>query len=123
MSERANAVANDQAVQNQANIASSNDASAAHTSMPQTPSNLSYSTTAPWMVDPAITNNGLGSQHASSLQYLSAPDGNSNVWTDATADPNHQIGYSYGQNDQAQWSALNNYANAPPRMTHGRPGS
>lgn len=91
-----------------ANSTALNDSSVAHTSMPPNTSKLSYSASTPWAVDPAMTNNSLGSQHASSLQYLSAPGASS-------IDSNHQISYSYGQNGQAQWSALNNYANAPPR--------
>lgn len=66
-------------------------------------------------MNPVVDNNGHGSQHASSLQYLSAPDASSNVRAETTVDPNSAAIHGYSHNGQAQWSALHNYANAPPR--------
>ncbi|KAK8085965.1 hypothetical protein PG994_000939 [Apiospora phragmitis] len=83
---------------------------------------LPYSTAAPWVAQPVTTNNQLGSQHAlawsqdaSSLQYLAAPDANSNRWTDANMSATSQITNGYGRHDQAQWSALDNDTNVPLR--------
>jgi len=92
------------------------------TSMPQTTPTLHYTTPAPWSEEPVMANNGLGSQYAlawsqsnSNMQSLSAAEAESSRWTNTTVHPTCLIDNGYSQNDQANWSAINNYANAPPR--------
>ncbi|KAK6844395.1 hypothetical protein PG995_014505 [Apiospora arundinis] len=98
--------------------ATTNESTSVHaSSMPQTVPIMSYTTPAHWPGQPAMTNNGLDSQYytpawpqdISSLQYLSAPDASAEV--NQTSHFNH----GYDRNDQVQWSAIHNYANAPPR--------
>ncbi|KAK8135121.1 hypothetical protein PG984_007133 [Apiospora sp. TS-2023a] len=54
-------------------------------------------------------------QDASSLQYLAGSDANTTQWTDTATIPNNQVTNGYEQEEQAQWYALNNYRNAPPK--------
>ncbi|KAK7978761.1 hypothetical protein PG996_004811 [Apiospora saccharicola] len=98
------------------------DTTIAQASATQTTSALTCSTPPPWIDDSGTTNNGpdsryapVGAQDASSLQSLAGSDANSNQWTDTTGISNSQVTNGYEQEEQAQWYALNNYRNAPPR--------
>ncbi|KAK8040166.1 hypothetical protein PG993_008577 [Apiospora rasikravindrae] len=90
--------------------------------LPQTTSAVSSPTSLFRVDDPVMINNGLSYQNApdltqdvSSLQYISAPDMHSSQRTNAMMNSTSQISNYNAQNDQAQWSAIDDYTNAPLR--------